>query len=271
MSLIPFADNGCPPRCASHSSGKLRADDGCAPAGTGSAPGRLGPIPDPAVLGPLAAVVTTSLAEVHVIDDVGSPPPTAGHPCWRSSRMRPGHEVGKSVPLQTAKDLLGVVVAEDRDELRRRLRLPDPSHGRRSISSSSTSHLKNCWTPLCLFNAVDAERVSIIQVWKSSTCTRSPRRWDQQRRPRTRIAVTAPEIPARAETRPGDSCSGWSPDSCRRAVPVPIPQVARPVPIDVRHQYGDVERRGNSPGLSVGRVRPTASHLWSASRVPGNS
>lgn len=47
------------------------------------------------------------------------------------------------------------------------------SIGERSISSSSSiSHLKNCWSPLCLFSAVDADRVSIIHPWKASTWAR---------------------------------------------------------------------------------------------------
>nr|WP_246143406.1 hypothetical protein [Actinacidiphila oryziradicis] len=47
------------------------------------------------------------------------------------------------------------------------------SIGERSISSSSSiSHMKNCCSPLCLFNAVDADRVSIIHAWNASTCAR---------------------------------------------------------------------------------------------------
>jgi len=47
------------------------------------------------------------------------------------------------------------------------------SIGDRSISpSSSISHLKNCCSPLCLFSAVDADRVSIIHAWNASTCAR---------------------------------------------------------------------------------------------------
>jgi len=39
-------------------------------------------------------------------------------------------------------------------------------------SSSSTSQLKNCCTALCLFRAVAAERVAIIQAWNASTWAR---------------------------------------------------------------------------------------------------
>ncbi len=38
------------------------------------------------------------------------------------------------------------------------------SVGDRCIPSSASSHLKNCCRPLCLFNAVDADRVPIIQA-----------------------------------------------------------------------------------------------------------
>jgi hypothetical protein len=38
--------------------------------------------------------------------------------------------------------------------------------------SSTSSHLKNCCSPLCLFNAVEADLVSIIQAWNASTCAR---------------------------------------------------------------------------------------------------
>lgn len=44
------------------------------------------------------------------------------------------------------------------------------SIGERSISPSSTSHRKNCCSPLCLFSAVAAARVSIIQAWNASMC-----------------------------------------------------------------------------------------------------
>src|SRR5262249_43968747 len=47
------------------------------------------------------------------------------------------------------------------------------SIGLRSIACSSTSnHLKNCCSPLCSFNAVDADRVSTIHAWNASTCAR---------------------------------------------------------------------------------------------------
>jgi hypothetical protein len=42
-----------------------------------------------------------------------------------------------------------------------------------------TSHLKNCRNALYLFNAVEAERVSIIHAWKSSTCDRRTAVGDQ--------------------------------------------------------------------------------------------
>ena len=38
------------------------------------------------------------------------------------------------------------------------------SIGDRSMSSSPIGTSKNCWSPLCLFNAVDADRVSIIHA-----------------------------------------------------------------------------------------------------------
>src|SRR4051812_1210729 len=38
--------------------------------------------------------------------------------------------------------------------------------GDRSISSSLTNHLKNCCSPLCLFDAVEAERVRDLAVWR---------------------------------------------------------------------------------------------------------
>ncbi len=42
---------------------------------------------------------------------------------------------------------------------------PTRSIGERSISfSSTTSHLKNCRRALCLFSAVDADRVSITHT-----------------------------------------------------------------------------------------------------------
>ncbi|ONI92651.1 hypothetical protein ALI22I_02585 [Saccharothrix sp. ALI-22-I] len=43
------------------------------------------------------------------------------------------------------------------------------SIGERAMPSSSTISHVNCCTPLCLFNAVDAERVSIIHAWNAST------------------------------------------------------------------------------------------------------
>ncbi|MGP4046999.1 hypothetical protein [Streptomyces sp. 2A115] len=47
------------------------------------------------------------------------------------------------------------------------------SIGDRSISpSSSISHLRNRCGALCLFSAVDADRVSIIHAWNASTCAR---------------------------------------------------------------------------------------------------
>ncbi|MFU8876015.1 hypothetical protein [Micromonospora sp. SL4-19] len=47
------------------------------------------------------------------------------------------------------------------------------SIGDRSMACSSTSsHLKNCCSLLCLFRAVDADLASIIQAWNASTCAR---------------------------------------------------------------------------------------------------
>jgi hypothetical protein len=47
------------------------------------------------------------------------------------------------------------------------------SIGERVIScSSSASQRKNCCSPLCLFNAVEADRVAIIHAWNASTCAR---------------------------------------------------------------------------------------------------
>lgn len=60
--------------------------------------------------------------------------------------------------------LLRVLFARDRDQLLWRLGWRNRSIGERSMSSSASNHLKNCCRPLCLFSAVDGDRVSIIHA-----------------------------------------------------------------------------------------------------------
>jgi hypothetical protein len=54
------------------------------------------------------------------------------------------------------KEFASARVGTDRHHFLGRLGLGTRSIGERSISSSTTSHLKNCCRPLCLFSAVEA-------------------------------------------------------------------------------------------------------------------
>src|SRR5262249_46573857 len=78
-------------------------------------------------------------------------------------------QIGEGLALAGVEELLGVLVAEHRHQLAGRLRLRHAQHGGAGISSSACSQPKNCCSPLCLFSAGAADRVSIIHAWNAST------------------------------------------------------------------------------------------------------
>jgi hypothetical protein len=71
-----------------------------------------------------------------------------------------------------AEQAAGVGVGDDRDELLLRLGLGHAVH-RRSVDLLLVDQpAEDLLQPLCLFSAVEAERVSIIHAWNDSTCAR---------------------------------------------------------------------------------------------------
>lgn len=100
------------------------------------------------------------------------------------------------------------------------------SMGDRSISSSLTSHRRTCYRPLCLFRAMEAERVSITPETPPRALA-SPDTGCRRQRPH----------PGRASARPGTGRAGGGQQvvepSGRRAVAgprraVPIPPITGP-------------------------------------------
>jgi hypothetical protein len=86
---------------------------------------------------------------------------------------RPIAQLDEVLALARVQDLLRVLVRMIEISRVGVLGCRTRSIGDWSISSSSTvSHLKNCCSALCLFNAVDADRVSTIQAWNASICGR---------------------------------------------------------------------------------------------------
>ena len=160
----------------------------------------------------------------------GCRPRTAGRRCCSSSRMmRLVAQVDEAVlPRHASRSSLGVVVADDRDQLRRRLRLPDPLHRRPVDVLLVDQPLEELLQPLVLVQrgrrrpGLDHPRLERLDVRPGHLARVVGRGVG------VRIRRVLGEVAGRAARRRGGSCSGWSPDSSPSAATGPSRGGSRP-------------------------------------------